>query len=95
MTDMSSEALARNARRRAAGGGADLLVRYGFFVLVAVVFVVFALMRPTFIAPGNIHSGRQELGALRLFQRARGVLPAPMVRRQAASGAGRDCWRPW
>lgn len=31
------------------------MMRYGFFVLVLLVFVVFALLRPTFVAPGNIH----------------------------------------
>ncbi|WP_138472405.1 ABC transporter permease [Poseidonocella sp. HB161398] len=31
------------------------LMRYGFFLLIAVVFVIFALLRPTFVAPGNIH----------------------------------------
>lgn len=32
-----------------------ILTRYGFFVLVIAVFIVFAMLRPTFIAPGNIH----------------------------------------
>lgn len=31
------------------------LMRYAFFLLVLVVFVAFAVLRPTFIAPGNIH----------------------------------------
>lgn len=35
--------------------GAETLMRYGFFLLVIGVLAVFALLRPTFIAPGNIH----------------------------------------
>ncbi|WP_136683925.1 ABC transporter permease [Falsirhodobacter xinxiangensis] len=35
--------------------GADFLMRYAFFILVAVVFVAFAILRPTFVTPGNIH----------------------------------------
>lgn len=33
----------------------ESLMRYAFFLLVLVVFVAFAVLRPTFIAPGNIH----------------------------------------
>ena len=52
MTDMTQTALSRPANGVHPG---HIAMRYGFFVLVIAVFVVFAVMRPTFIAPGNIH----------------------------------------
>ncbi|MGA0540576.1 ABC transporter permease [Neotabrizicola sp. VNH66] len=52
MTDIPSPPLTAGAMPRLRG---DLFMRYGFFILVIAVFVVFASLRPTFIAPGNIH----------------------------------------
>ena len=54
MTEFSaSMAPARRAKPAASNGG--VLTRYGFFALVIVVFVIFAWLRPTFVAPGNLH----------------------------------------
>ena len=53
MTDMTHTVPTANARPDGSGG--RLLMRYGFFLLVMVVFVTFALMRPAFVSPGNIH----------------------------------------
>ena len=54
MTEFSASiAPARRAKPAARNGG--FLTRYGFFALVIAVFVIFAWLRPTFIAPGNIH----------------------------------------
>jgi len=54
MTEFSASITpARRAKPAARNGG--LLARYGFFALIIVVFVIFAWLRPTFIAPGNIH----------------------------------------
>ncbi|MGR3823951.1 MAG: ABC transporter permease [Salipiger marinus] len=58
MTDMtqhsaSARVTAAGTRRTVTPG--TLLMKYGFFLLVLAVFVIFAALRPTFIAPGNIH----------------------------------------
>ncbi|WP_283178859.1 ABC transporter permease [Gemmobacter sp. 24YEA27] len=45
----------RAAPARQAPNGGELLMRYGFFILVILVFAAFAFLRPTFLAPGNIH----------------------------------------
>ncbi|EPX75714.1 ABC transporter permease [Salipiger mucosus] len=60
MTDVTQQSVptASAARRAPARQGlqpGQALMRYGFFGLVIAVFVVFAVLRPTFIAPGNIH----------------------------------------
>lgn len=55
MSDATSATPALVRPRRPAANGGEILMRYAFFVLVIAVFAVFALMRPTFIAPGNIH----------------------------------------
>lgn len=53
MTDLMDRkyALRPTVTSRLGGGFA----RYGFFLLIAAVFLAFAVLRPTFVAPGNIH----------------------------------------
>lgn len=50
MTDIAHPIAHAGPRERG-----ELLMRYGFFILVLLVFLVFAVLRPTFVAPGNIH----------------------------------------
>jgi len=51
MTDMTHT----QVRVRRGPPRGDVLMRYAFFLLVLVVFVTFATLRPAFITPGNIH----------------------------------------
>ncbi|WP_128255794.1 ABC transporter permease [Falsirhodobacter deserti] len=51
MTDIISTA----PRIRQGHNSREVLMRYAFFLLVLVVFVTFAILRPTFVTPGNIH----------------------------------------
>lgn len=53
MTDIANTS---GAQQGGATRPGQFLMRYGFFVLIVIVFAVFAILRPTFIAPGNIHS---------------------------------------
>lgn len=50
-------------------GFSHLVAKYGFFVLMAAVFAIFAILRPTFVAPGNIESMMlsASIGALMFF----------------------------
>lgn len=43
------------ASSRHANPAREVLMRYAFFLLVMVVFVIFATLRPSFITEGNIH----------------------------------------
>lgn len=54
MTDITASlSPARQPAKPHRHGG--VFTRYGFFLLVIAVFITFAWLRPTFIAPGNIH----------------------------------------
>lgn len=54
MTDITASlSPARQPAKPHRHGG--VFTRYGFFLLVIAVFIAFAWLRPTFIAPGNIH----------------------------------------
>lgn len=54
MTDLAASSThARRAAPVARNG--STLARYGFFLLILVVFAVFAWLRPTFVSAGNIH----------------------------------------
>lgn len=55
MSDLASATSIHAQTRRPQQSRGETLMRYGFFLLVIVVFAIFAGLRPTFIAPGNIH----------------------------------------
>ncbi|MDB6454079.1 ABC transporter permease [Falsirhodobacter sp. 20TX0035] len=51
MTDLTTA----TPRLRAGRNSREALMRFAFFLLVLAVFVIFAILRPTFVTPGNIH----------------------------------------
>lgn len=54
MTQTSPQARPAAVDRRELNIG-RMLIRHGFFLLVIAMFVTFAILRPSFVTPGNIH----------------------------------------
>lgn len=55
MTDMTQGSIGARRAGSAPLSSGRVLMRYGFFLLVIAVFVLFAVLRPAFVSPGNIH----------------------------------------